>query len=71
MVVYGYSGAARATEFAAELAPDYAPELDIHGVAAGGLLLADVAATAELMRSGLFSGISMSALFGLAAPIPS
>ncbi|MFI6170740.1 lipase family protein [Nocardia sp. NPDC051052] len=33
----GFSGGSIATEFAAELAPDYAPELDIVGTAAGGL----------------------------------
>ncbi|MFJ4655316.1 lipase family protein [Nocardia sp. NPDC088792] len=33
----GYSGGSIATEFAAELAPDYAPELNILGAAAGGL----------------------------------
>jgi hypothetical protein len=33
----GYSGGAVATEFASELAPTYAPHLDIVGVAEGGL----------------------------------
>ena len=33
----GYSGGAVATEFASELAPTYAPRLDIVGVAEGGL----------------------------------
>ena len=33
----GYSGGAVATEFAAELAPAYAPRLDIVGVAEGGI----------------------------------
>lgn len=33
----GYSGGAVATEFASELAPAYAPDLDIVGVAEGGL----------------------------------
>ncbi|MFJ9370303.1 lipase family protein [Nocardia sp. NPDC101769] len=33
----GFSGGSIATEFAAELAPSYAPELDIIGAAAGGM----------------------------------
>jgi hypothetical protein len=33
----GYSGGALATEFASELAPSYAPHLDIVGVAEGGI----------------------------------
>jgi Secretory lipase len=33
----GYSGGAAATEFASELAPTYAPRLDIVGVAEGGI----------------------------------
>jgi hypothetical protein len=33
----GYSGGSIATEFASELAPNYAPELDIVGVAEGGV----------------------------------
>ncbi|MFD1812911.1 lipase family protein [Rhodococcus gannanensis] len=35
----GYSGGATPTAFAAELAPTYAPELNIVGAAAGGLLV--------------------------------
>ncbi len=33
----GYSGGSIATEFASELAPKYAPELNIVGVAEGGI----------------------------------
>jgi hypothetical protein len=35
----GYSGGAVATEFASELAPTYAPHLDVVGVAEGGVLV--------------------------------
>ena len=35
--IVGYSGGSIAAEFASELAPDYAPHLDIVGVAEGGL----------------------------------
>ncbi|GAB0104108.1 hypothetical protein JMUB6875_30820 [Nocardia sp. JMUB6875] len=42
----GFSGGSIATEFAAELAPAYAPELNIVGVAAGGMPV-DMAATID------------------------
>ncbi|MEC3920195.1 lipase family protein [Nocardia sp. CDC160] len=42
----GFSGGSIATEFAAELAPTYAPELNIIGVTAGGMPV-DMAATIE------------------------
>ena len=37
VAMLGYSGGAVATEFASELAPTYAPHLDIVGVAEGGI----------------------------------
>ncbi|GAB2568003.1 lipase family protein [Nocardia heshunensis] len=42
----GFSGGSIATEFAAELAPTYAPELNVVGVAAGGMPV-DMAATID------------------------
>ncbi|MEC3958309.1 lipase family protein [Nocardia sp. CDC153] len=42
----GFSGGSIATEFAAELAPTYAPELNIIGVTAGGMPV-DMAATID------------------------
>lgn len=44
--ITGFSGGSIATEFAAELAPAYAPELNIIGTAAGGMP-ADMAATID------------------------
>ncbi|QIS22319.1 lipase family protein [Nocardia terpenica] len=67
--LFGYSGGARGTEFAAELAPKYAPELNIRGVAAGGLPT-DMGASAALMNGGLFAGIDISSAFGIARAYP-
>lgn len=69
VALFGYSGGARGTEFAAELAADYAPELNIVGAAAGGLPT-DMAATAETINSGFFAGINYSSAFGLARAYP-
>ncbi|GAB4585494.1 lipase family protein [Nocardia sp. IFM 10818] len=69
IALFGYSGGARGTEFAAELAADYAPELNIVGSAAGGLPT-DMAASAALMNGGAFSGIDFSSAYGLARAYP-
>ncbi|MFC9995459.1 lipase family protein [Nocardia sp. NPDC127526] len=67
--IFGYSGGSRGAEFAAELAPGYAPELNLVGTAAGGLV-ADMGASAALMNGGLFAGINYQASFGLARAYP-
>ncbi|MFE9575061.1 lipase family protein [Nocardia sp. NPDC006044] len=67
--VFGYSGGARGAEFAAELAPDYAPELNLVGTVAGGLP-ADMASAATLMNGGPFAGINLSSSFGIARAYP-
>ncbi|MBL1074826.1 hypothetical protein JK358_10515 [Nocardia sp. 2] len=67
--LFGYSGGARGTEFAAELAADYAPELNIVGSAAGGLPT-DMGKSAEIMNGGPFGGINFSASYGLARAYP-
>jgi hypothetical protein len=65
----GYSGGSQASEFAAEEAPTYAPELNIVGAAIGGLPvnIADIAAKAD---GGLFAGVYFAAAVGLARAYP-
>ncbi|MCM6775206.1 lipase family protein [Nocardia sp. CDC159] len=69
VIMYGYSGGSRGTEFAAELAPTYAPELNIRAAAAGGLPV-DMAAAAAHMNGGPFTSIDLLAAFGLARAYP-
>jgi hypothetical protein len=54
MALWGYSGGAFASANAAQLQPDYAPELPIKGVALGGLV-GDIRATIDAF-SGSFAG---------------
>lgn len=65
----GYSGGARGTEFAVELAPTYAPELNIVGAAPGGLAV-DVANVARGANGGLFAGVYFAAAMGLGRAYP-
>ncbi|MCM6775938.1 lipase family protein [Nocardia sp. CDC159] len=69
VLLYGYSGGSRGTEFAAELAPTYAPELNIRAVAAGGLPT-DLAGTARLVNGGFFSSLTMVAALGIDRAYP-
>jgi triacylglycerol lipase len=66
----GYSGGARGTEFAAELAPTYAPELNIVGAAPGGLAV-NVGDVAKGADGGLFAGVYFAAAMGLGRAYPS
>lgn len=66
----GYSGGARGTEIAYELAPAYAPELNIVGAAAGGLGV-DMEKISRNANGGLFSGVVFAGLFGLDRAYPS
>jgi Secretory lipase len=65
----GYSGGSQASEFAAEEAPTYAPELDIVGAAIGGLPvnIGHIAAKAD---GGLFAGVYFAAAVGIARAYP-
>ncbi len=69
VIMYGYSGGSRGTEFGAELAPAYAPELNIRGAAAGGLPV-DMLAAAAHMNGGPFTSIDLLAAFGLDRAYP-
>lgn len=65
----GYSGGSQASEFAAEEAPTYAPELNIVGAAIGGLPvnIGHIAAKAD---GGPFAGIYLAAAVGVARAYP-
>ncbi|MES1929978.1 lipase [Salinisphaera dokdonensis CL-ES53] len=64
VALWGYSGGAFASLWAAEIAADYAPEIPLIGVAAGGPP-ADLASSAEHIDGGLFAGLYFAAVVGL------
>ncbi len=67
--MWGYSGGSIASEWAAELQPSYAPELNFAGVAIGGTI-ANLSASALAMNRGPFTGLIPAAILGLAAGYP-
>jgi fermentation-respiration switch protein FrsA (DUF1100 family) len=67
--LWGYSGGALATGWASELQPSYAPELNVKGVAAGGIP-ADLEPAARLMDGSPFSGLLLAASLGLSREYP-
>jgi hypothetical protein len=64
-LIWGYSEGGRYAAWAAELAPAYAPELDLRAVAAGGVP-ADLRAVARAIDGGPFSALGLAVLIGLA-----
>ncbi|MGW0251097.1 lipase family protein [Nocardia goodfellowii] len=67
--VWGYGDGGRYAVWAAEMAPDYAPELDLRGVAAGAVI-ADPGALAERYALGPYPGLGWAAMLGLARANP-
>jgi len=67
--MWGYSGGALASQWANELAADYAPELNIVGVAAGGVP-ADIEAIARAIDGTALSGVYFGATVGLSRAYP-
>jgi hypothetical protein len=67
--LWGYSGGALASQWANELAGDYAPELNIVGVAAGGVP-ADIGAIARAIDGTVLSGVYFGATVGLSRAYP-
>jgi hypothetical protein len=67
--MWGYSGGALATGWAAELEPTYAPGLNVKGVAEGGVP-ANFAAIVNNINGGPFAGLYFDAAFGLARSYP-
>lgn len=69
-VVTGYSGGAIASGWAAQLAPEYAPELNLVGAAFGGVP-ADFGMLLDTMNGrNLASGVFLAATLGLAREYP-
>lgn len=67
--LWGYSGGGLASSWAAELAPTYAPELNIVGIASGGTP-SDLAAAARMVDGGPASGLVFLASAGIAREYP-
>jgi hypothetical protein len=67
--LWGYSGGALASQWANELAAEYAPELNIVGVAAGGVP-ADIEAIARAIDGTALSGVYFGATVGLSRAYP-
>lgn len=65
----GYSQGGGSTGWAAELAPTYAPELNVKGAAMGGVP-ADLAATAEFLDGSPFIAFALMAALGIDAAYP-
>lgn len=69
VALWGYSEGGLATAWAAELAPAYAPELDIVGAAAGGVP-ANLGNVARKIDGGPLSGFVLAAAVGLDRAYP-
>jgi hypothetical protein len=67
--MWGYSGGASGTTWAAQLQPSYAPELRMKGAAAGGVPV-DVADVANNINRGPYSGFTMAGIVGLSRAYP-
>lgn len=67
--LWGYSGGGLASGWAAQLQPSYAPELELAGVAAGGMP-ADLGAAAHVVDGTLYSGLIVGAVLGLSREYP-
>jgi hypothetical protein len=68
--LWGYSGGAQATLFAAEQQPAYAPELNLMGAAAGGAGV-DAISSPDMFEDGNFlSGIPFGAVIGISRGFP-
>lgn len=69
VALVGFSGGGHATGWAAEVAPEYAPELNIVGAAMGGIPV-NIGNVARKVDGGLFSGVYFGAVVGLARAYP-
>ncbi|PYH94524.1 LIP-domain-containing protein [Aspergillus ellipticus CBS 707.79] len=67
--LWGYSGGSIASEWAAELQPQYAPELAIAGVAVGGLT-PNITSVMDSVSSTLSAGLIPAAVLGLSSQYP-
>src|SRR3569833_2707285 len=67
--LWGYSGGAFATEFAAELAGSYAPDFKIAGVVVGGGSV-NLTTTSEHMNNGSTTGLVVAGMIGITTQQP-
>ena len=67
--LWGYSGGGLASAWAAEMAPAYAPELNIVGVSEGGVPR-DIYAVARNLDGGPFSAIELAGSVGMSRAYP-
>lgn len=67
--LYGYSGGAQATGWAAQLQPTYAPDVPLAGAAMGGTP-ADLTAVARYIDGGFAAGFEFAAAWGIAQEWP-
>ncbi|KAG9858088.1 secretory lipase, partial [Aureobasidium melanogenum] len=66
---WGYSGGSLASEWAAELQAQYAPELKFQGFALGGLI-PNITNVLLTINQGLFAGLAFSGITGLSRAYP-
>jgi Secretory lipase len=69
IAMMGFSGGGHATGWAAEVAPEYAPELNIVGAAMGGVPV-KVGNVARKVDGGFFSSVFLGAVVGLSRAYP-
>ena len=69
VALWGYSGGALASEWAAELQVQYAPELNISGIAVGGLT-PNVTSVLYSINGGVGAGIAPPAILGITNQFP-
>lgn len=67
--MWGYSGGALASEFAAELQAGYAPEIPFVGAAIGGLT-PNIPSVYNTINKGLFAGLNVAGILSLAKAYP-
>ncbi|KAL4955922.1 secretory lipase-domain-containing protein [Aspergillus filifer] len=70
VALWGYSGGSLASGFAAELQPEYAPELSIAGAALGGTV-PEILPVIKATNKGVFTGLVPAGVQGLANEYPS
>jgi triacylglycerol lipase len=68
--LWGYSGGAQATLFAAEQHPAYAPELNLVGAAAGGVGVDAISSPHMFEDGNVLSGIPFGAIIGISRGFP-
>ncbi|KID95598.1 Secretory lipase family protein, partial [Metarhizium majus ARSEF 297] len=69
IAMWGYSGGSLATNHAAELHPEYAPELQIAGAAVGGTV-PNITNALTTINKGPFAGLIPTGILGLSAEYP-